>query len=156
MIDYNSSPDYDDWGWDKYWSCNDWIEWYEALKNQYGRGDAQRRWKSAWFDPQNDTWLWDKSDSCAYDVSFVDYFNREGISVTSNLVSEVARDSIKLSTKIRGTVFGTIGKAADGIDDTATIVFKILPWVVVGLVLIYGLSIAAKNKTVITGLFKKE
>lgn len=47
-IQWNSKPDYDDWGWDDYWDINDWVEWHKALKKHYGLKDANKIFIKAW------------------------------------------------------------------------------------------------------------
>lgn len=47
MITANSQPNYDEWGWDDYWSCEDWVEWHKALKNAYGQSQANQTFVQA-------------------------------------------------------------------------------------------------------------
>ena len=38
-ITENSVPNMDDWGWDNYWNCQDWIEWHKIIncRNRFCR-----------------------------------------------------------------------------------------------------------------------
>ncbi len=36
MITASSTPNYDEWGWDDYWNCEDWLQWHRALKAAHG------------------------------------------------------------------------------------------------------------------------
>ena len=47
-ITAESKPDYDDWGWDDYWSANDWLLWHRALKAKYGLTEANIKFLTAW------------------------------------------------------------------------------------------------------------
>ena len=65
-----STPDYDSWGPDSYWSCTEWRQWHTALKAAHGRNKANQIWAAAWqqqgigehaincrsFDPQFRAW----------------------------------------------------------------------------------------------------
>lgn len=43
-----SSPDFDGWGPDSWWSVADWQRWFDALKNRFGDREAVLRWNEAW------------------------------------------------------------------------------------------------------------
>jgi hypothetical protein len=48
MITADSIPDLDSWGWDDYWSAQDWIKWHKELKKKYGLSDANYRFIDAY------------------------------------------------------------------------------------------------------------
>lgn len=50
MITADSTPDYDEWGPDTYWRCQDWVDWYSALEARDGSQKADRTWARAWTD----------------------------------------------------------------------------------------------------------
>lgn len=43
-----STPDYDGWFFDSYWTARDWLVWHQALKRQYGLEEANIRFVNAW------------------------------------------------------------------------------------------------------------
>jgi hypothetical protein len=47
-INANSVPDLDDWGWDDYWSCPEWIQWHKAMVSQYGAYQANEKFLTEW------------------------------------------------------------------------------------------------------------
>jgi hypothetical protein len=47
-INADSYPDYDEWGWDDYWSVTDWQTFYDKLIQKYGADEGSRRWLDAW------------------------------------------------------------------------------------------------------------
>jgi hypothetical protein len=47
-ITADSYPDYDDWGYDDYWSITDWQTFYDKLIQKYGADEGSRRWLDAW------------------------------------------------------------------------------------------------------------
>lgn len=76
VITAQSTPDYDQWGWDSYWSCTDWITWHQALEKEFGRSEANRIAQAAWdqqdFFEHNRSW-------CKYNQDFVKYFKSVGL-----------------------------------------------------------------------------
>lgn len=47
VITWNNVPDYDQWGFDSKWSCEQWIEWHRALKTHFGPDRAKLIWDYA-------------------------------------------------------------------------------------------------------------
>jgi len=47
-INADSYPDYDEWGYDDYWSLTDWQTFYDKLLQKYGADEGSRRWLDAW------------------------------------------------------------------------------------------------------------
>jgi hypothetical protein len=41
---WNIAPDYDEWGFDTWWSCEDWIQWHGQLKKHFGQKTANDIW----------------------------------------------------------------------------------------------------------------
>jgi hypothetical protein len=44
---WNIAPDYDEWGKDKWWSCEEWIMWHKELKKHFGKPTANDIWNYA-------------------------------------------------------------------------------------------------------------
>lgn len=44
---WNIAPDYDEWGVDTWWSCEEWIMWHQELKKHFGSGRARQIWEYA-------------------------------------------------------------------------------------------------------------
>ena len=83
-ITWESYPDYDSWGADKYWSCTDWIIWHGKLKEKYGSDEAKLIWRSAW-DAQDS---WEANYSwCKYEPMFNDFLKQNDLG-SSNLVAD--------------------------------------------------------------------
>lgn len=45
---WNIAPDYDEWGRDNYWSCDEWIAWHKRLKEHFGDERAKLIWNYAY------------------------------------------------------------------------------------------------------------
>lgn len=45
---WNTAPDYDQWGSDTSWNCDDWIMWHKLLKAKFGQNKANFMWNYAY------------------------------------------------------------------------------------------------------------
>lgn len=45
---WNTVPNYDEWGSDSYWSCEDWVQWHKLLKDHFGEERAKYIWEFAY------------------------------------------------------------------------------------------------------------
>ena len=45
---WNTAPDYDEWGVDEFWSCEDWIQWHRLLLENFGKEKAKILWEYAY------------------------------------------------------------------------------------------------------------
>lgn len=132
-ITADSVPDYDNWGPDDYWSCNDWITWHKELKKKYTKAEADKKWIAAW-EQQGGTEH--NANWCKYSGSFNEYVRKEKLDV-SNFIANILNDAT--------TVIENAG-------DTAVSATKILKWVVPGIVIAAAIGVlfyAAKKFNVI-------
>lgn len=90
-ITWQSTPDYDEWGWGSYWSCQDWITWYNTLKEHYGDKEAKIRWVSGWNGSDSFLKTWDPTDetACLLDPYFANFFKKEGINIDNTLTAVI-------------------------------------------------------------------
>ena len=44
---WDIAPDYDKWGSDTYWDCDNWIQWHQQLKKRFGSEKANAIWNYA-------------------------------------------------------------------------------------------------------------
>lgn len=47
-ITADTTPDLDRWGPDCYWEGKDWVKWYNAVKQKYGKAEADNRFSNEW------------------------------------------------------------------------------------------------------------
>ena len=74
--DPDATPDFDEWGWDDYWGCTEWVDWHKALKDKYGKDEADKRWGTAWSSMSS----FAAPINCrSFDTYFRDYFKKEGL-----------------------------------------------------------------------------
>lgn len=45
---WNTAPNYDEWGPDSSWNCDDWIQWHRLLKIKFGSVKANYIWNYAY------------------------------------------------------------------------------------------------------------
>ncbi len=70
-----STPDYDEWFPDSWWTAQDWVTWHKALKAKYGLDEANARFINAW---QKQGVLSAPLDARSFDTSFRDYAKANG------------------------------------------------------------------------------
>lgn len=131
-ITYQSTPDYDGWGFDSYWTCDEWKNWHIALVKQYGLARANELWVEAW--NKQDTFEHGKN-VCKYNTEFVNYLLSKGIDIRS-FVSAIF-------TNVAETVVNTTEAAADLSDNLDWIV----PAAIGAALLIGGLILYSQVKT---------
>tara|TARA_R110000824_G_scaffold136918_1_gene300915 strand:- start:343 stop:759 length:417 start_codon:yes stop_codon:yes gene_type:complete len=131
-ITWESVPDYDGWGWDTYWSCADWMIWYNKLDEHYGASEARLLWKSAW----NEQGIWESNYNwCKYDPTF-NQFLKDNELGESHLLADTVIDT----TEAAGGVLGSLGWVG-----------KNLKWILPSALIIVGLSYVIK----VGEIFKK-
>jgi hypothetical protein len=45
---WNTVPNYDEWGSDSYWSCEEWVQYHKLLKEHFGEERAKYIWEFAY------------------------------------------------------------------------------------------------------------
>jgi len=70
-----STPDYDGWLWDSWWTAQDWITWHRALKAKYGIDEANSRFLAAW---QKQSAGAAPLDARSFDSNFREYAKANG------------------------------------------------------------------------------
>lgn len=133
-ITHESTPDYDGWGWDSYWSAQQWIDWHKALSAQYGITQANNLFKEAWFEQG----IWEHGYNWyKYNKEFVAYFKSQGVNVGNTISNFLVSTTTAIDNIVdgAGNVIDNTTGAASNLTNTAG---KILP----ALLTIAGLGIA--------------
>ena len=81
LIDWNTVPDYDQWGVDSYWSCDNWITWHKSLVKHFGSEVAKQLWDYAYAQSGS---LSSNLDCRTFNSSFRKYVNENGLSPYAN------------------------------------------------------------------------
>lgn len=123
-ITWQSEPDYDNWLWDSYWSCEDWKQYHQALEAHYGLETANNIWLRAW----NEQGSFESAFNwCKYNSEIVAYLLNKGIDIRSYVsailvpIGETAAD-----------VIDDAGEVVTDATDTIKLFSKFLPLIVIG------------------------
>lgn len=119
-ITADSTPDFDEWGWDDYWGCGEWMLWHKANVQAYGKETANTKFIQAW--SSQDSFM-SPYNWCKYDKDFANYFAQQGIDVgwlLSNLVVGVENVGGDVIDTVENTT-GTIAYVSSGLKVVATL-----------------------------------
>lgn len=77
-ITADSVPDFDNWGWDDWWDCSDWMRWTQLNVTAYGREVALQKFIQQWGsqDKAMAPYNW-----CKYHSDFANYYKDLGVDV---------------------------------------------------------------------------
>jgi hypothetical protein len=129
---WNVAPDYDEWGIDTYWSCNDWILWHQYLKAKFGQTKANFIWDYSFSQSGN---LSSNLNCRTFDSSFRSYVSKNGLNPFANagIFAPVLQGA--------GTIQDVTGSVLGGVSSffTTSNIKNILTIVSVGAVVVGGL-----------------
>jgi hypothetical protein len=131
-ITADSIPDYDEWGPDNHWSCQDWITWHKALKVKYGADEAKRRYAKAW---EKRSAFGHELTCSLSDTDFINYFKSQGFTLdaSGSFILSV-REVVKSTGKaVENTV-----KSAENLTKSVSNVSKYALYVGVAIAIIAG------------------
>lgn len=122
----DSIPAKDNWGWQPYWSCQEYQLWHKLNVDAYGADVANKKFIAAWseLDSFDHNYNW-----CKYDSDFTNYFKRYGIDV-GNWISNIFNAG------------SNVIDAAGSITQSASNTAKLFKWIIPLAVLI-ALAIAS-------------
>ena len=134
-ITADSTPDYDEWGPDEWWTCADWKQWHVLNVQKYGQAVANDKFMQAW--AQQDSFM-SPYNWCKYDADFAGYFKNQGIDVgwlLSHLivgVENVGDNVINTSENLGDTVESVSEwvKVAAGLAFIGAGIYAIDRWVI--------------------------
>ena len=127
----DSKPNYDNWGWDDYWSCEDWIEWYAKLKEKYGKKEADVKFETAFNDRSFGGHEW----TCLnFDEGFKAFMRKEG--GTTDPITKLFQSATTASVSV-----------VDAAVTTTKMLKFVLPVALIGIsgILLYAMFIKAKS-----------
>jgi hypothetical protein len=77
VINWNTVPDYDEWGSDTWWNCQDWIMWHKRLVEHFNKETAKDIWNYAYAKSGN---LSGNLDCRTFNNDFRKYVKENGLS----------------------------------------------------------------------------
>ena len=129
---WNTAPDYDQWGSDTSWNCNDWILWHQQLVAKFGKAKANFMWDYSFAQSGN---LSSNLNCRTLNSSFRDYVRKNGLNPYANagIFAPVLQGV--------GTIQDVTGGVLSGVSSvfTSSNVKSILNIVAVGAVVFGGL-----------------
>jgi hypothetical protein len=133
-ITENSTPDMDDWGWDDYWSCEDWMAWHKIMKEKKGKQFADSTFLSWW----NKLGSFAATYNCrSFNTAFRDYFRKENLLSALYSGIGIIAAPIGVGTDVAGAASDVIVGTAQGVGSVAKTLKYLVPILVLGGV-IYG------------------
>lgn len=79
---WNIVPDYDEWGIDTSWSCDNWLQWHAELKKKFGTEKAKLIWEYAYAEGSAFSNHW---DCRSFNAKFRAYISKEKLDAYANL-----------------------------------------------------------------------
>ena len=77
VINWNTTPDYDEWGVDTWWNCQDWITWHKRLVEHFNKPTANDIWNYAYAKSGS---LSGNLDCRTFNSDFREYVRQNGLS----------------------------------------------------------------------------
>jgi hypothetical protein len=129
---WDTVPDYDQWGYDTWWNCNDWILWHKFLKDKFGQNKANFIWNYAFSQSGN---LSGNLDCRTFDSSFRSYVQKNGLNPFANAgVFTPVLQGVGTIQDVTGGVLGGVSSFF-----TSNNVKKIFTVLTIGAVVVGGL-----------------
>lgn len=125
----DSIPDLDEWGYDSYWSCQDWMTWYNLQKLYFGKKNADKNFAYYW---TQQTVGASPFDCRTFNPTFREFLRK------NNLESIAWMDTpFRPLLDIAGTPGDVVEDVTEGANTGAKILKYAIPLTVVSL-LVYG------------------
>lgn len=141
VITWNNAPDYDEWGWDEFWKCGDWITWHIKLSEHFGEKTATEIWNYAF---QKSTNLSSNLDCSSFDSEFRKYTKEHGLKPNTDIITETFGTTTDVLTGALGTtsnvasgLFGTVDSIFGGNNIKKTINIVLIAGGLIGIAYVY-------------------
>jgi hypothetical protein len=143
---WNTAPDYDQWGADTWWNCNDWILWHKLLKEKFGQNKANFIWDYSFSQSGN---LSGNLNCRTFDSSFRTYVKNNGLNPFANAgifapvlkgagtIQDVTGSAIDTTGNVASGILGTIDSVLGGSNLKKTISVVLIVGGVLGLAYVY-------------------
>lgn len=139
-----STPDYDDWGPDSWWTARDWIIWHGALKRAYGLDRANEIFITAW---EKQSLFSAPIDARSFDEQFKAYARQNGFfdALFSGIGGLVGRVTSASGDVVAGTT-SAVSNVASAVGTVGTIAKYVLPIAALGLAYYYFMAYKPSRK----------
>ena len=143
---WNTAPDYDQWGADTWWNCNDWILWHKLLKEKFGQNKANFIWDYSFSQSGN---LSGNLNCRTFDSSFRTYVKNNGLNPFANAgifapvlkgagtIQDVTGSAIDTTGNVASGILGSVDSLLGGSNLKKTISVVLIVGGVLGLAYVY-------------------
>lgn len=132
-ITADSTPDFDSWGYDKYWGCAHWTKWHSLMVEKYGIKYANDKFIEQW---EQQTMFAAPADCTTFNQAFIAYAKKYGFYQALFSGIAVLTYPIAIVTDVlfdAGQVIDNATDTAVGVSDSFKDVMKYLvPIAVIG------------------------
>lgn len=129
QITADTIPDLDDWGFDSFWDCIDWIEWHKIMKSVKGKQVADATFLQYWNMQSTGA---HGIDCRSLNNGFRDYFRSQNL--LDSLYSGIGVIAQPIGTA--GDVAGAAGDVISNVASTASNTSKVLTWLIPTIIVI--------------------
>jgi hypothetical protein len=111
---WNIVPDYDEWGYDNYWNCDDWTTWHKQLKAHFGEERARIIWNYAYAQGSQFSKHW---DCRTFNSTFRAYAKANNLDTYASVTLPIIPQILDLS----GSAFDIVGGVTDVVSEVASV-----------------------------------
>jgi hypothetical protein len=133
---WNTVPNYDEWGNDTFWSCEDWMQWHKLLKGHFGEEKARYIWNTAYSKGTMGAAHW---DCRTFNTAFRDYASKNKLETKAS--AGIFSPVIGITGGILDVVDGVgdfFSGVSKGLGKAGKVVKVGVPLVLVGVGIYYG------------------
>jgi hypothetical protein len=146
VINWNTAPDYDEWGSDSWWDCQDWIMYHKKLVEHFGKATAKDIWNYAFAKSQSFS---ANLDCRTFNSTFRKYFKDNDLSPYANAgiltpilqgygtASEILEGGLNTTSNVASGVFNTIESVLGGDNLKKTINVVLIVGGIIGVAYVY-------------------
>ena len=141
LITWDSAPDYDEWGIDTFWSCEDWITWHKKLVEHFGETTATDIWNYAFSRTTN---LSSNLDCNSFNSTYRAYVKAHGLVANNDLLTQaigtstdILHGALDTTSNVASGVFGTVSSVFGGTNLKKTINIVLIVGGVLGIAYVY-------------------
>lgn len=123
VINWNTTPDYDEWGSDTWWNCQDWITWHKRLVEHFNKPTANDIWNYAFAKSGS---LSGNLDCRTFNTSFREYVRNNDLSPYQGAgvftpvlegygtASDIVMGGLNTTSNVASGLFGTVDSIFGG------------------------------------------
>jgi hypothetical protein len=133
VINWNTVPDYDEWGVDTWWNCQDWIMWHKRLVEHFNKPTAKEIWNYAYAKSGS---LSGNLDCRTFNTDFRKYVRENGLSPYEGAgvftpvlqgygtASDIVSGGLDTVSNVSSGVFGGLSSilGGDGFKKTVSVI----------------------------------